>query len=207
MALPSSSSELVARACEGDRGAQDALFSKLSGRLRLYADYRLGVALRRRVDVDDVLQEAFLRASQDLAGRRLEGVSDVYRYLSRLLRNVIVDAARAARAARRDGREEPLHWADWSTSGVDRAHASPRSGPFTRAARTEKQRLLEEALDNISPRHRRVIALRQFEQRPASEVLGLMDCETEGAVHALYRRALDAWGAAFTALGGESRVE
>jgi len=88
---------------------------------------------------------------------------------------------------------------EWSRLGV----AARTAGPATRAVTAERDRLLERAFLALSPTERRVIALRQFEQLPAKEAAVRMGT-TAGAVHAAYRRALLAWGAAFRRLGGGS---
>lgn len=182
---------LLEQARGGDAAARDGLFARHAGRLRLYVRQRLGTALGRRVDVEDVCQETYLRVFQALDRVDARGENAFYRFLTTVARHAIVDAARALRTAKRDGREVRLARDDWShAGGVEPPALEP--GPRTRAALTERQRRLEHGFETLPAHYRRVIALRQLEQRSAAEVAAAVG-STETAVHALYRRALIAW--------------
>jgi RNA polymerase sigma-70 factor (ECF subfamily) len=189
----------LTRAARGDRSACDALFARHAEKLRLYVEFRLGRALARRVEVEDVVQETFLRAWRDLATTTLSGDGAFFGWLSTIARHVIADVARAARAQKRQGEAVTLERSSWSRAGaLDPAESS--AGPATRAARDELRTNLRTAFLALSPAHRRVIALRQFEQRSARESAPRLGC-SELAVHALFRRALDAWAREFERLG------
>jgi len=186
----------IERARRGDPRAWEELVGKHGAKLRLYVGFRLGPALARRVEVDDVVQETLLRAWRDLPRAALSGDDALGGWLAAIARHVIVDVARAAR---RQGTQALLERSAWSRAGaLDPADAT--AGPATRAARGEEHQRLLAAYRSLSPRHRRVIALRQFEQRSARESAPLLGC-TELAVHALFRRALDAWGRALDGPG------
>ena len=189
----------LARAARGDRAACDALFVRHAEKLGLYVEHRLERALARRVAVEDVVQETFLRAWRDLGAATLSGEGAFFGWLTAIAGHVIVDVARAARAQKRPGEGLALERGSWSRTGaVDPADSS--AGPATRAARAELRTHLRAAFLALSPQHRRVIALRQFEQRSAREAAPRLGC-TELAVHALFRRALDAWAREVERLG------
>lgn len=186
------SSALARRACEGDDGARDELARRHYGRLRLYVRARLGAALGRRVDAEDIVQECFLRAFRDLARFEPNDPGAFHRWLTAIARHAIADAARAARA-HADRAALPLVESGGRGSDArERSLAASTMGPATRALLDERQRSLEAAFARLSPQHRRVIALRQFEGLSAREVAARLQ-STEGAVHALFRRALQAW--------------
>ncbi len=190
---PDSTAEILTRARRGDDAARDALFARHETRLRLFVRYRLGRVLARRVEVDDVVQETQLRAIAGLHRFDGGGEGDFFRFLRTLARHVIADIARAARSQKRSARLVRLDRSDWSRAGASEgAVASRGSGPLTRALAAEQALTLELAYEALPSDYRRVIALRQFEGRPAREV-GAALGSTEGAVHALYRRALLAW--------------
>jgi RNA polymerase sigma-70 factor (ECF subfamily) len=108
---------------------------------------------------------------------------------------VLVDTARAARAARRGDAPLRLTRAG-SAGGVPESRvpgAAP--GPLTAALLSEQDRRLEAALASLPAEQRRVIRLRQMEGLPAAEVARRLG-RTEGAIHAAYRRALSAWARA-----------
>lgn len=187
---------LVARARAGDAAARDELARRNVVRLRLYICARLGPVLARSIEVDDLVQETFLRALRDLDRFEAATGGAFHAWLRTLARHAIVDAARALRRAKRSPGAAWLRLSDGSASGPQApALLASTLGPATRVALAEEQARIEAALASLSANHRRVIALRQLEGRPAREVARLLGT-TEGAVHALYRRALEAWSEA-----------
>ncbi|MHC5011908.1 MAG: RNA polymerase sigma factor [Planctomycetota bacterium] len=172
-----------------------------AGRLRLLVLHLAGRAILARVEAEDLVQEVFLRAlSSGLPPRDPDDPGDqwLFRLLARIARNAVVDAARAIRAARRDGREEPLARSEWSRFEGGMAESripAGGAGPPTRAAGSETHEALSRAFLALAPDHRRVIGLRQFEGLSAAEA-GVRMGRSETAVHSLYRRALEAWEAA-----------
>lgn len=162
-----------------------------AGRLELLLTHLSGRALRKRVEVEDLVQEVFLRAlasPQQLALASERG--ELAPWLASLARRVVIDVARAARAAKRAGREEQLRREEWSASGAGHALRGP--GPATEAQTAEMSGRMARAFLALSPEHRRVIGLRQFEGLCAADAARRMG-RSEAAVHSLYRRALEAW--------------
>lgn len=201
-AAASGSAAIVLRIRAGDAAAWSDLEARHGARLRLFVRARMGRALARVAEPDDVLQETWLRAAGSISRFEGDGPGALQRWLSTLALHVLADLARAARAKKRGtGRTVRLERSDWSGSGG--GPPAGTMGPATRAAAGERAELLERAYLSLSAPHRRVLRLRQFEQLPAREAAAVLGT-TEGAVHALYRRALDAWGAAFEGLGGSA---
>ena len=166
-------------------------------RLRLLLSHLASPALRARVELDDLVQEVYVRAltASELPAEGAEGDAELWRFLVRLARNATIDAARAMRAAKRDGRTARLGHESWSALGPRASQILSRTwGPSTRVAASELERRLEERFEALSPEHRRVIGLRQFEGLSAREAAARMD-RGEAAIHSLYRRALLAWEA------------
>ena len=164
-------------------------------RLRLLLTHLSGRAMRRRVELDDLVQETFLRAlaRPERLPPAEPGDAALARYLALLARHAAVDCARALRTRTRDARHDPLVLSAWSHAGVkasELAHAG--SGPATKAAGAESARALERAFAGLAPEYRRVIGLRQLEGLSALET-GRRMGRSESAVHSLYRRALLAW--------------
>jgi RNA polymerase sigma factor (sigma-70 family) len=172
-------------------------FLALAPRLRLALAHLSSPSIRARVELDDLVQEVFLRAWS--ARRELPphepGDACLYRLLVRIARNTVIDVARALRAHKRNARTVPLSRSDWSHAGVRESqvvHDAP--GVSTQVAASEDWERLLNAFRALSPEHRRVIGLRQFESLSAAETAQRMK-RSEAAVHSLYRRALDAWNA------------
>ncbi len=167
----------------------------LEPRLSLLVAHLVGRALRRRVEPSDLVQETFLRALAP--GTRLpaveEGEEALFRVLARIARHAVIDAARAARSARRDGAPLRLERSSWSRVGVaESALPSRGPGPPTAAAGREAGRRALETFLALPPEYRRVLALRRLEGLGAAETARRMG-RSEAAVHSLFRRALAAF--------------
>lgn len=179
--------------------------------MRWVAVHCAGRALLRRLEVDDLVQEALLRAWQDRDRWPERDPNDAAfaRWLALLVRHATIDAARASRARKRAAREERLEASDFSRSGIaTRDLPAQTAGPATRAAVADTRLSLERAFLRLSGEHRRVIALRQFEGLSAADTAARLK-RSEVAVHSLFRRALQAWereaGHDFSAFGDESK--
>jgi RNA polymerase sigma factor (sigma-70 family) len=194
---------------EGGAGGERLLAQ--GGRVRLLLRHLAGPALRERVETDDLLQETFLRVIARPGGLPPEepGDTGLWRLLQHVARHVVVDAARAARAAKRGGRGDSAHrepvvrlqLRDWSSAGPHASQLLARTaGPATRAIGRETQACLERAFLALSAEHRRVLGLRQFEGLSAEDAARRMG-RSATAVHSLYRRALLAWEAALAGGG------
>ena len=163
--------------------------------MRLLLSFLAGRAVRSRIELDDLVQEVYLRALTARSGLPPveENESSLWRFLIRLARNSVIDAARSIRAAKRDGNTLPLAHSAWSRIGPRASQIlSTTAGPVTRLTCAETSRALRERFEALTAEHRRVIGLRQFEGLSAREAAERMG-RSETAVHSLYRRALAAW--------------
>jgi DNA-directed RNA polymerase specialized sigma24 family protein len=141
-------------------------------------------------------QEVYVRAIARRPAPPEEPADLPLRALARLARSVVVDAVRAIRARKRSGggREFRLSRSDWSRTGLlESLVAGTGPGPSTEAAQWEEQARLLAAFEHLTPEHRRVLGLRQFEGASAAETARRMG-RSEDAVNSLFRRALEAWG-------------
>jgi len=175
-----------------DDGARLAAHER---RLRLLLAHLSGRAVRARIELDDLVQEVWLRAIGLPGGLPPSEPGDarLWRLLRVLARRAVVDAARAIRAGKRSGSVVRLARSEWSTLGPRASGIVARGpGPATRAGELEEQGRLLAAFDRLSPEHRRVIGLRQMEGLSARETARRTG-RSEAAVHSLYRRALAAW--------------
>jgi RNA polymerase sigma-70 factor (ECF subfamily) len=180
--LQDESDELLPRAATGDAAALAELFARHRKRLRQMVRLRLDRRLQGRVDPSDVLQEAYL----DLADKVTEyarGRRELPVYL--WLRLVVGERMQRIHrqhlgAAMRDAdREVSLHrgaMPQASTASL----AAQLLGRFTTASealvRAEVQLQVQQALNQMEPIDREVIALRHFEDlsnTEAAQVLGI----------------------------------
>jgi len=155
--------ELMRRAAAGEAGAFHALVDRHAQRL-----FRLAVSLvGNAVDAEDVLQETFIGALRGL--RSFEGRSSVRTWLSRIL---VTQAARWHRDQRRS-RTQPMDESiPISAGGAD---SPPDVGMDVNAA-----------MQRLSPEHRQVLVMREFEQMSydeMAEVLGIPRGTVESRLH------------------------
>jgi RNA polymerase sigma factor (sigma-70 family) len=166
--------------------------------LRLLLMHLAGRSVRASVELEDLVQEVYVRAIQHEAKLPPEEPKDLplRRFLAKLARSVVVDAVRAIRARKRGGGARALRLtrSDWSSTGLlESLVAGVAPGPSTEVEQWDEQRRLLAAFEKLSPEHRRVLGLRQFEGLSAAETARRTG-RSEDAVNSLYRRALEAWG-------------
>ena len=164
-------------------------------RLQLLLHHYAGRAIRAQVEIDDLVQEVYLRsvAQPGSIPPAEPGDAALWRYLARIARNAVIDVARSIRALKRDGATSPLTRSDWSHAGpVANQLLAKTAGPATKLIAKETSEQLLDQYRALTPEHRRVLGLRQFEGLSAAETAARMG-RSETAIHSLYRRALAAW--------------
>ena len=124
----------------GDRQAQDHLFRAQEESLRVFLGSQVGAALGARTDVEDLLQETFLRACRSFGSFHGKSERELRGWLSTIASHVVTDRARELRAQKADVRRE------------------------------ERWERLSSAISALSPYHREVIRLARIEGLPMKEV-------------------------------------
>jgi RNA polymerase sigma-70 factor (ECF subfamily) len=158
--------ELLRRARAGDGHARGRLLDAYRGYLTLLARVQLGRDLQGKVDLSDLVQEAFLEAHRDFGQFRGQTEAELRAWLRRLLATGLADQARRYRGTlRRDPRLERQLAAelDRSSQALERGLAAPGSSPSSRAQRREDARRLAEALERLPAGSRDVLLLRHFQ--------------------------------------------
>ena len=178
----------VRRAAAGDPESLGWVFERFSPLLLTQASYRLGAVISRRVDVEDVIAEAWLIAMRklgDLVPREGRYTPVLLRYLSSIIQNVANNRMRrflressGAATAQEDAR--PF---------LDELSASI-TGVVSRASSRELALALRAALDRLDEPARAVIVLRGIEGRSNREVAELLG-ELPNTVSHRYRRAIE----------------
>ena len=172
----------------GERSAFDELSERVRPRLAGLVDKALGEGVRAVVSVDDVLQETWLRAFASRERFTSSDVESFVRWLGGIARNVILEAARRSRrTVFALGDDLGLGEAEPAADGTTASRASVRAERFER---------LEDALDQLSEEHRRVIVLARIERLSIAEVAKRLD-RSPGATSQLLWRALRALENAF----------
>jgi RNA polymerase sigma-70 factor (ECF subfamily) len=162
---------LVARWKAGDERAATTLVERHAPALARYAA-SLGV----REDVDEVVQDAFVRAFESIGGFR--GDSSLRTWLFTIVRRLVVDRRRAER---RQGGRTPL----------DEAHAATGYGALDRLVAVETESRVRAAIERLTATQREVFTLRVGEglsYREIAEIVGT----SEGAARVHYHNAMRA---------------
>lgn len=173
-----SDAALVARVLDGDAAAFELIMRRYNQRL-----FRLARSiLRDPAEAEDVVQEAYVRAFERLAG--FNGPNGFGAWLSRITAN------EALGRLRRRGRVVTLD--DWRGDAREDAIAgietmpSSEPGPERLAASAELRRLIEEAVDALPDDFRTVFVMRAVEGLSVAETaasLGIAEATVKTRLH------------------------
>ena len=164
--------ELVARWQTGDERAASALVARHAAALARFA-----VSLGERADVDELVQDTFVRAFQALDGFRSD--SSLRTWLFTIERRLVLDRRRAG--ARRRARE-----VDQADADVATAHT-----PLDALLAEETEGRLRAAIGRLTPMQREVFTLRVSEGRSYRDIAAIAGT-TEGSARVHYHTAVRA---------------
>jgi len=178
--------ELTQRLRGGDDNALGELFALHRDRLWRMIHFRLDRRVCGRVDADDVLQEAYLDASQRVNHYRNSDYMSFFVWLRQIVVQTMIDIHRQHLDAQmRDAnREVSIHAGGYpqATSISLAAHLlGHMTSPSGAAMRAEMAAQLEEALETMEPLDREVLALRHFEEVSNSEVAEILRIQQKAA--------------------------
>jgi len=168
--LPADSA-LIARWKTGDERAATLLVERHAP-----AVARFVASLGVREDVEDVVQEAFVRAFEKLDSFR--GESALRTWLCTIARNLVRDRARSLKFERRQ-------------VAIEEHHAVTEHDPLDGAMAGETEERLMRAMDELSPMQRQVFTLRVAEGMAYKEIASAVG-STEGAARVHYHNAMRA---------------
>jgi RNA polymerase sigma-70 factor (ECF subfamily) len=196
-AAPGNSSEtdrLLRRVEAGDQEVWGDLLTRHRDRLRRMVALRLDRRLQGRIDPSDVVQEACLTASIQLADYLKNPTIPFYLWLRLITgqRLVALHRHHLGTRARDAGREVslfcgPLPEASSAALAAELLGHEPR--PSEAAMRAEMAARLQESLNRMDPLEHEVLALRHFEQLSNAEVAQVLGLR-QSAASKRYVRAL-----------------
>jgi len=175
MAEPDPIQMLVERAQAGDREAFSALVERFRDRLRLWIETKARLRLGPSIEIDEVLQETFVRAFESIARFEWQGDDAFEKWLCGIARNVLLKSAKKHRAQQ----------------GLEAAADLPAldESPGTALRRDERFERLEKALAGLSPEYRQVVRLARIDGLKVKEIAARLE-KTPNAVKHLLARAL-----------------
>ena len=197
---------LLQRAAAGDRDSWGELLIRHRERLRRMVAFRLDHRLQGRVDPSDVVQEAFLAASQHLPDYVRQPAMPFFLWLRGITGNKLLEVHRhhLGTKMRDAGREISLYHGTLPGT-TSAALAAQLLGHATRpseaAMRAEAKIRLQEALNSMDPLDQEVLALRHFEQLSPAEAARVLGIK-EKAAGMRYLRALKRLKEILTTLPG-----
>jgi RNA polymerase sigma-70 factor (ECF subfamily) len=178
-----SSFGLIERLKGGDQDAFTALFDKYRRRLAILIHYKLSDDLRNTLEVDDLLQETFLRAFRDIERFTYRSPGSFLRWLASIGDHVVIDAARTHGRLRRAGKAVPF-----------RSHSNP-GGPEPADTKTPSRILGQQQavdallarLDALSNEYRQVILMAKMEGLSTQEMAERLGRSREATALLLHR--------------------
>ena len=200
MADESSEKELIAKAARGDDCAASRLMFRCHDRLAALIAPRIPTHLRRVIDTDDILQEAFIKAWRAMGTFNPESSGTFFAWLAQITKNTLVDSIRAHERAKRDRRRIETNALGSAAALIDIVARDDRS-PSRWVAAAEADAALSQALGRLKKKHRDLIEMRYLSgltiERIAAD-LGI----SEGAVSMRLNRAIQKLREEFSASPG-----
>ena len=186
--------ELVNRILGGDRETLGELFAIYRPRLWRMVTFRLHPSLQGRIDADDVLQDAWLRAIERIEHFYEGAGASSFLWFRSIVIQTLLDLHRFHLGAqkRSTAREYSIEsgWATGSTSSSLAFHLSDSArSPSSNASHAEMAKQLDSILLGMNEVDREILALRHFEALNNSEVAKLLNL-TEQTASVRYIRAL-----------------
>jgi RNA polymerase sigma-70 factor (ECF subfamily) len=186
---------IVARLRAGDSNALAEFINSRRPQLMAFIDRRLGAALRRKVEPDDLFQEVSTEAVRSL--REIDLTErDPFNWLCQVAERRIIDSHRRFFGSqKRDaGREVSLNAGGGGSTSTSRpglinllvASMTSASQAFSR---DQKQMRLLAALEKLPEEHREALRLRYIDGLPSKEIAEKLG-KTDGAVRVMLTRSL-----------------
>lgn len=163
-----SDAALVRRARNGEYSAFEELFERYRTLVFRFA-YQM---VPRRDDAEDIVQEAFVRAYQNLDKYRDEAKFTTW--LLRIVTNLCTDQARMSTRRQALEQQEAAGALDWMTTGTI-------DDPVQNLEADRRRQALRRALSALPAHHRSVIVLRDIEEREYTDIAAILGCTVGGA--------------------------
>ena len=167
--------ELVRECQKGNRGAFDKLASRYRCKLSAFVTSRLGPAVKGSLEPEDIVQDTFLKAFQGIDRFQWRGPESLRRWLCGIAEHLIRNASRK--------RSVSMHKVTLDIAGSDTSASRAMQ-------RNERYDRLQEALQSLSPDHRKVMELARIRGLKTQEIADRMQ-RSPVAVRLLLLRALE----------------
>jgi RNA polymerase sigma-70 factor, ECF subfamily len=161
--------ELVRAAQRGGTSAM-AAFEELVARHRDKIYARAFSMMRHEDEAIDLSQEAWVKGWQRL--KQFQGESSFVTWMTRIVINLCLDQLRKQKRQR----AESIELLEEEGGGVERQMPVVTQNPTEGLERQELRKKIDKALDQLSPEHRMVLVLHEFEELEYKEIAKKMEC-------------------------------
>ena len=161
-----SDERLIEMARQGELGA----FEELVARHRDKVYGRILTMMRNEDEAVELAQEAWVKAWQRLG--QFQGDSGFSTWLMRIAINLCLDQLRKRQRHRTDSLEQ----IEEEHGGIECRLPSPSANPAESVQREELRQAIEDAIAKLSPAHRAVLVLHEFEEIAYKEIARMMGC-------------------------------
>ncbi len=166
---PESDEALVWRAREGDFSAFEKLFERHRDLVYRYA-YQMAP---RRDDAEDIVQEVFIKAYQNL--KRYRDEAKFTTWLLRITANLGTDRARMYNRRKSLEEREAAGSLTWMTVG------NYSEDPIENIEQEERRALLREAIAALPDHHKNAIMFRDIQEMDYDDIAAFFGCSVGGA--------------------------
>jgi RNA polymerase sigma-70 factor (ECF subfamily) len=183
---------LLMLAKAGDGAALGRLLERYRNYMGLLVRLQVGRRLRRKVDVEDLLQEVWLEIHRKIATFRGSSEREFLMWVRRMIGSILANQVRHFLGTKcRDLRLERalVDELDQSSRALNPSLIAPQSTPSQQAVRREQAVILADALQGLPEDYREVIILRQLEGLSFPDVARRLG-RTEDSVKNVWLRAL-----------------
>jgi RNA polymerase sigma-70 factor (ECF subfamily) len=189
----SSDDPLIARIRSGDADALAEFVNLRRPQLLAYIERQLSAALRRKVEPEDLLQEAASDAVRSLASMDLSN-RDPFGWLCQIAERRIIDAHRRFFGAQKRAatREVPISGAtdDSRSPNLINLLVASMTTASQAFSRDQRQERLLEALAQLPDEQREALRMRYVEGLPSKQIAEALG-KTDGAVRVMLTRSLN----------------
>ncbi len=186
--------ELIAMADAGSSQSLGLAFEIYRDQLRRAVRLRMNSLVRAREDESDILQDAFIAASNDLARYTREKKVSVYVWLRGHVQQRLLSAHRKHLDRQKRDVRRDVHLHKKPTGLVDSHSIAGQlvgslTSPSQSVSKGEVRAAVQQILEDLDPLDQEIVAMRHFESLKSSEIATLLNIN-ESTASTRYLRAL-----------------
>lgn len=178
---PADEEELLQRASRADKAAFDQLFQRSAAALNKAISCQLSPQIRRRIDVNDVMQETYAVAFRRLPEFMENRPMAFWLWLRQLARDQVIMAHRKHVHAEKRSVQKEIKLPDASSFNLGKALVASTSSPSKRLRRKELVERVHEAIGSLKESEREIVTMVYFEGLTCAEIAQLLGIEAAAA--------------------------